>query len=551
MLQRLSIRNYALIKELDIEISNGLSIITGETGAGKSILIGALRLITGQRSDSNVLFEKDKKCIVEGVFNIKSYSLEAFFNKNELDFELQTTIRREINTSGKSRAFVNDTPVKLDILRELGSYLLDVHSQHDMRSLNSSSVQLEIVDAYAQNEKILSEYKVSFKQYSTLKAKYDELVLEDTKSRTDRDYYQFLFDELEDADLQENELEGLKRQVDLLNNSEEIKSNLEKAIYGLQEGDLNILNQLNEINGLIRSISIYSSTSEDQLLRLESCYLELKDIHSELEILSNGIEYDGEKLIELSYRQDLINSLLHKHNKNDIQELILLKNEFSDRLINISTLENEIKKLGAELDELNSVLIKKSDMLTKSRKNVLLDVENEVHKLLSLMSMSDAQLNISFDQSLELNRTGRNKVQFLFSANKGSVLQELSKVASGGELSRLMLAIKSVVSKLIAMPTIIFDEIDTGVSGEVADKVGRIMVRMAESMQVISITHLPQIASKGESHFFVSKSSEKERTTSEISLLNENERINEIAKMLSGDGLSDAAIQNAKELLNT
>ncbi|NQY11612.1 MAG: DNA repair protein RecN [Flavobacteriales bacterium] len=551
MLQQLSIKNYALINELEISLSEGLSIITGETGAGKSILIGALGLLAGQRADVNVLQDKKSKCIVEGLFEISNYKLNDFFDKLELDFDVNTTIRREINAAGKSRAFINDTPVKLDTLKKLSSHLLDIHSQHEMRSLSSSKIQLSVIDAFSTEQKTLEKYQTEYAVYTDLKTKHDDLVEQENKSKLDLDYFQFQFNELEDATLKENELADLERDVSTLSNSEEIKANLESAVAGLIDREDNLLNILNQINSAIRSISKYHPDVATQLTRLESSYIELKDIAGELESLSGNIEYDGSKLEGMQDRLDMINGLLHKHRKESVDELILLKNDLSDRLINISSLENEIIAIKEELEQSFTKIDKLAKSLTQKRISIIPEMEKKIHELLAQMAMPDAYLTIKHTELDHLTQNGRDQVQFLFSANKGSTPKELNKVASGGELSRLMLAIKSIVAELMFMPTIIFDEIDTGVSGDVADKVGRIMTNMSHAMQVISITHLPQIASKGRNHFFVSKKSDGTTTHTSIRKLNKTERVEEIAKMLSGAELSKAALQNAKALLNT
>ncbi len=549
MLKHLSVQNYALIDKLEVDFTEGLTIITGETGAGKSILLGALGLIAGTRADSQALQDKSKKCIIEAIFKIKDYSLKDFFNENELDYEELTSIRREINPEGKSRAFINDTPVTLNQLKELGERLIDIHSQHQTLSLNGTDFQLSVVDAFAKHDDLLNEYQIEFKQYKQLEKQLNGLLEREAQAKKDLDYYQFQFNELEDAHLKPNEQVEMEQELETLNNAEEIKVNLSKAVFSLSGGEQNLLSSLNEIKLLLASMSKFKNEIAEFSDRLNSSFIELKDISNELEALEQDIVYDAKRIELLNGKLDEIYRLQQKHQVKTIEELIAIKDELSNKLLDFGSLEVEIEKVKKELDKINKLLVSKSKSISENRKKVIPKIEKEIANLLASLSMPNAQLKINQTTTSEFTSTGIDKINFMFSANKGSDFKELNKVASGGELSRLMLSIKSLIAQLTALPTIIFDEIDTGVSGDVADKVGTIMSGMSSKMQVITITHLPQIASKGKSHLFVYKEDKSNKTYSNIKKLNADERIQEIAKMLSTGNPTAAAISNAKELL--
>ncbi|MDF2436445.1 MAG: replication and repair protein RecN [Bacteroidota bacterium] len=550
MLKHLSVQNYALIDKLDVDLKDGLTIITGETGAGKSILLGALGLIAGSRADTQSLQDKTRKCIIEAEFNIKGYSLKDFFKEHELDFEEVTTIRREINPEGKSRAFINDTPVTLNQLKELGERLIDIHSQHQTLSLNGSDFQLSVVDAYAKHESLLEEYHNDFRSFKSLEIQLNELVEKEAQAKKDLDYFQFQFNELEDAGLKTGEQSSMEQELETLNNAEDIKSNLSKAFSSLNGGEQNLLSSLNEIKALLNSMAKFKPEIAELSARLNSSYIELKDISNEIESLEQEVVYDPKQIDILNEKLDAIYRLQQKHQVKTIEELIAIKDELSNKLLDFSSLENEIEKTKAALDKVNKALSTKAKTISDNRKKVIPKIEKEIASLLSSLSMPNAQLQITQTIGETFSATGIDKISFLFSANKGSDFKELNKVASGGELSRLMLSIKSLIAQLTALPTIIFDEIDTGVSGDVADKVGTIMNAMSAKMQVITITHLPQIASKGQSHLFVYKEDKNNKTYSNIKKLNSEERIQEVAKMLSTGTPTAAAISNAKELLN-
>ena len=551
MLKHISVQNYALIDKLEVEFTDGLTIITGETGAGKSILLGALGLIAGSRADTQALQDKTKKCVVEANFNIKGYSLKEFFSANELDYDVTTSIRREINPEGKSRAFINDTPVTLNQLKELAEYLIDIHSQHQTLTLNGSAFQLSVVDAFADHSSTLDEYAEGFKKYKILEKQLKELTEKESQAKKDLDYFQFQFNELEDANLKADQQLAMEQELETLNNAEDIKSNLSKAAHGLSGGEQNLLTSLNEIKIILAGMAKFKSEINELSTRLSSAYIELKDISNELESLEQEIIYDPKRIEALTEKIDAVYRLQLKHQVKTIEELIVIKDDLSNKLLDFNSLEAEIEKVSKELSVLQKSLTVLAKKMSANRKKSIPNIEKEIAYLLSSLSMPNAQLKVEHLESDILGINGLDKVNFLFSANKGSDFKELNKVASGGELSRLMLCIKSLIAQLTALPTIIFDEIDTGVSGDVAHKVGSIMDKMANKMQVITITHLPQIASKGKSHLFVYKEDKNNKTYSNIKKLTAEERVQEVAKMLSTGSPTAAAISNAKELLKS
>ena len=550
MLRHLSIQNYALIDLLEIDFFEGFSIITGETGAGKSILLGALGLIVGQRADTQVLQDKSKKCIVEGTFEINAYQLQAFFTKNDLDYAATAIIRREINPAGNSRAFINDTPVNLGLLKELGLSLIDIHSQHETLLLNDSIYQLSVVDAFAQHPDLITDYQKIFKTYKAAEKSLADLLEKEKQSKTDQDYFQFQFEELDSAVLKQGEQEEAEQELEILNNSEEIKSVLNNTSIAFSEGEMNIIAQIAEIKLKLSQAGKYAPSVEALSNRLNSAFLELKDIAGEIEKIEEEIIYDPARIEELSNRLNLVNHLQQKHRVKTVGELVEIREQISQKLLSITTLEADISKLYNELEIQKQLLLKLSGKLSQNRSKAVSKIEKQLKKLLEQLGMPNASVVIEQKTLADFNESGNDKIRFLFSGNTGAEFKELNKVASGGELSRLMLSIKSPVAELKALPTMIFDEIDTGVSGDIADKVGNIMKQMAKKMQVIAITHLPQIASKGDHHFMVYKQTDKTSTRSAIKQLDADERVREIAKMLSGEQLTKAAIENAKELLS-
>ncbi len=551
MLNHLSIENYALIDKLDIDFSEGLSVITGETGAGKSILIGALSLILGKRADTQVLLNKSKKCIVEGSFNIKNYGLDDFFKKYELDYENITILRREINKNGKSRAFINDTPVNLNLLKEFGDKLVDIHSQHNIITLNDSNFQLAVIDNYINHNELINNYKSEYFKYINQKNKLKELIEKENQLKTDQDYFKFQFDELENAQLIEGEQENIENELEILNHSEEIKSNLFKASQLLNNDENNLINSLSEVNSLIHQLAGYLDNLKEIDERIVSNLIDLKDVADEIDKIESQINFDPAQIEKLNNRLDLIYHLQQKHRVTSITELIKIKEFFSGKLQGITSLDENIRKLRSDLNEQEKTLKKLANKISQNRKKAIPEIEKNIITILSRLAMPDAQIKITQSNLPDFNRDGIDKIKFLFNANKGGELNELSKIASGGELSRLMLSVKSLISQRNLLPTIFFDEIDLGVSGDIAGKVGDILLKMSKLMQVVAITHLPQIAGKGNEHLLVYKQTDEDSTKSKIKKIKDQERINEIAKMLSGDEITKAAIENAKELLVT
>lgn len=549
MLRHLTISNYALIDTLSIDISEGLTIITGETGAGKSILLGALGLLLGQRADTQALQEKNKKCVVEGEFDIRGYKLKNFFKTNDLDYSDATTIRREINPEGKSRAFINDTPVNLAVLKELGTRLVDVHSQHETLTLNDSAFQLEVIDAYAGNSALLQQYENDFFNYKKLQAALDELVQRETQAKKDLDYFQFQFDELEQAGLKAGEQAGFESELETLENAETIKSGLSKSAYALDGGEQNLLSSLGEIKNTLLGLARYNPQIAQLSERISASYIELKDIHSELETLDDTITHDPARIEWLQEKLDAVYRLQQKHGVKTVEELIEIHAALSEKIFAVGSLEEQIRKTETELKAAEKKIHATGAQLSDKRKSAAPKIEKAIRETLAQLGMSAAVLLVELTPAAKPRETGLDNVLFRFSANKGSDPKPLDKVASGGELSRLMLSLKALITKLTSLPTILFDEIDTGISGDIAAKAGDIMATMAGHMQVIVITHLPQVASKGGSHLFVYKQEEGKRTVTRIKALNKDERIQEIAKMLSAGKVSAAAVENARELL--
>ncbi len=549
MLQHLSIQNYALIDSLSIDLDEHLSIITGETGAGKSILLGALGLIAGNRSDSTSLNDKTKKCIVEAVFNIKNYALEDFFSTHELDYDHHTTVRREINPTGNSRAFINDTPVTLSQLKQISALLIDIHSQHETLSLQNNSFQLSIVDAVADNSAALKEYKANFNAYKLLEAELMQLKEKEANAQKESDYLLFLFNELQEANFHLNEQDKLESQLAILINAEDIKSKIASVLLALNESESSLISGLNSVKVSTNELAKFSTELQELSTRINTSFIELKDIAGELENVQDSIVFDAAKLELISERLDLLYKLQQKHRVTSIAELIAIKEDLDTKLLDFTSLENSIHKITEQLIADKKVLEKLAAALSKKRKAVISPIEKQLQQTLSELGMPNAALKIEQSDLNDLTALGKDNIVFLFSANKGSIVQELNKVASGGELSRLMLSIKSLIANSKQLHTIIFDEIDTGVSGEIANKMGIIMDKMAKTMQVITITHLPQIAAKGSSHLFVYKQEKENKTHSQIKKLNKEERVQEIAKMLSTENPTAAAIKNAKELL--
>ena len=556
MLQKLSISNYALIDNLEIGFGAGLNILTGETGAGKSIILGALSLILGQRAESRYFFNQQKKCVIEGAFKIGQFHLKAFFEENDLDYDAETVLRREISADGKSRAFINDTPVNLNALKLLGEKLIDIHSQHATLEINDPEFQLLVVDAVAKHNDLLIEYRDKFKIYKKNIARLNTLIEESDKAKADLDYYQFQFDELEKAALDAEEQPLLEQELLALNNAEEIKRNLAGAVYTMNDSEVAALTQLKDANHQLSAVEKYNAQIAELQQRLNSAIIELKDIAAEIENIEQRTHTNEERVLEVNTRLSLIYALQKKHRVNSNAELLELQSQLSEKIQQAIFGDEEIEKLEQQLKADKKELEGLAGQLSANRAKAIPAIEADVLATLAEMGMGNSALKIELatnplhgDRLGALGPDGMDAIRFLFSANKGHALAEMSKVASGGELSRLMLSIKSLVAKNTALPTIIFDEIDTGVSGEVANKVGQIMEQLAGNLQVITITHLPQIASKGQNHYFVYKDNDSDTTYTRIKQLNEPERVIEVAKMLSGDNPGESALQNARELL--
>ncbi|HTL83032.1 MAG TPA: DNA repair protein RecN [Bacteroidia bacterium] len=550
MLKSLHIKNYALIDQLEIDLGNGFTIITGETGAGKSILLGALGLLLGDRADSSALSDKTKKCVVEGSFELKEYHLKDFFNENDIDYEHRSLIRREVSVDGKSRAFINDTPVNISILKEIGNKLVDIHSQHETLMLNESKFQMNILDAVASNGELLEKYSEAFRAYRKTSQLLAELTANEAKTKKDLDYFRFQFDELNELKLKKTEQEELEAELETLENAETIKDGLDKSSRALDGGDENLLTALAVVRSTLQQISRFNMDIEALKERINSAHIELKDIAAEIDSLNESIVHDPKRIDIIQERLDNIYRLQQKHNVKTVEELLTVKEELETKIDAIGSLEDQIKKVSKELDTLKAKLNDIGGKLSKKRNAAAPDLTKSVKKMLADLGMPNAELKVEIEKLEEANDKGFDKVNFLFSANKGSAAQPLNKVASGGELSRLMLSLKALLAKHTALPTIIFDEIDAGISGDIAGKTGEILKQMSENMQVISITHLPQVASKGKDHLFVYKEEKGKQTYTRIKQLGKEERVQEIAKMLSSGKPGEAAVRNAKELLS-
>jgi len=552
MLQQLKINNYALIDNLEIVFNGGLNILTGETGAGKSIILGALSLILGQRAESRYFFNQQKKCIIEGTFHIGEFHIKAFFEDNDLDYAAETVLRREISADGKSRAFVNDTPVNLNTLKQLGEKLIDIHSQHATLEINDAAFQLLVIDSVAKHPDLLQEYQATYRSYRTASAKLKQLQDESEKAKSELDYHQFQYEELEKAQLSDDEQEKLEHELYALNNAGDIKRNLSGAHFLMNEGETAALIQLHEAGHQLTALERFNPLIEELNQRLKSAVIELKDIAAEIENMEQRTFMNEERVVEINERLGLIYSLQKKHRVNTTTELLQIQQYLSDKIRQVLSGDEEIEELQQQIDHKNEILQELAQQLSDNRTQAIPVIENQVQQTLAEMGMANATLKIenTISAASGFDQNGIDHIRFLFSANKGYTLSEMSKVASGGELSRLMLSIKSLIASNTALPTIIFDEIDTGVSGEVANKVGQVMERLAKNLQVITITHLPQIASKGKSHYFIYKDDSAATTYTRIKPLNQDERVIELAKMLSGDNPGESALQNARELLN-
>lgn len=552
MLKEIHINNYVLIDRLDIDFREGFSVMTGETGAGKSIILGAMNLLLGGRADSRTIMQGADKCTIEGTFSIGGYGLEQFFNDNELDyFPDDTTLRRELLLSGKSRAFINDTPVSLNQMRDLGCRLIDIHSQHQNLALGTQSFQLDVVDTIAANADIKTAYEQSFDKWSALKAELARLKAEFESDNTDREYLEFQLKGLDNARLKEGELKDLEQESDMLEHAEEIKQELFRAselISGEEDGTLT---RLRSALQSLRSAQKNWPQAQELSERLDSCLIELKDIAETVDDAQEGINFDPARLEQVNERLDLIYTLLKKHKKENISELLELAESIRTRLDRSGSYELDIEKLTEQVEAAHGEMEKRASELTKSRQKASDTIIKEIKALLVPLGIPNVQFGVDIRPAAEFDRTGHDDLRFMFSANKAVPMQEISMVASGGEIARVMLSVKSLIASIRTLPTIIFDEIDTGVSGAVAQKMALLMEQMAGAdRQVLAITHLPQIAALGHTHYKVYKTEEKDATRTRIALLDYNERIREIASMMSGATLSQAALDNAKTLID-
>lgn len=549
MLKSISIQNYALIEEVHIGFHQGFSVITGETGAGKSILLGALGLILGDRADQKAIKNPYKKCVVEGEFTIDQIDLEAFFRTNDLDYDELTILRREISSSGKSRAFINDSPVSLQTLKELAEKLVNIHSQHQTLNLGKFEFQLHALDAFTNAPEILNEYQKLFNVYKQRIKHLDELKKRNEKLKTDEDYFRFQLHELEAVKLDINTFEELTEREKLLSNSEEIASGIMQCKEILDENDVNINQMLTEVLSVIGRLSEYHSSIKSMADRLNSVHIDIKDISAEINGISDDIEYDPLELQDIKNKLDLYYNLLQKHHLQSVDDLLALKNEIAGKLKSIETIDDEIKDAEKLLTKDSILIHSLADQLHEQREKFAKNMSEEIKTLLKQLGMNHSQFIIEVNKLDDLNYWGIDKVEFLFNANKGGKPEQISSVASGGELSRLMLAIKSLIHQRNMLPTVIFDEIDAGVSGEIAGKVGNILRNMSVQHQVLAITHLPQIASKAQHHYHVFKTEDDNSASTFIEILDDDGRVEAIAKMLSDEKITDTSIRAAKELL--
>ena len=550
MLKRLHISNFALINEMEVSFPGNLTVITGETGAGKSIFLEALSLALGKRADLSALNLKTKKCIIEAEFSAENLDLNGFFLDHDLDFEPNLILRREINADGKSRSFLNDSPVSLSVLKLLSEKLIDIHSQHQTLLLNQSNFQLELLDTFAESLKIFKEYKIEFSSFTKSKIELQSLQEQEKLAKKELDYFQFLYSELEETEIKAGLLSGLEEESSKLENSEIIKSNLLAASNAISGNEINILIDLGKTKQSLQSLSKYSKNYSLLTDRIHSLYIELKELSADIEDAANEVVFDSDKLSQVNIKMDKLNRLLKKHQVNTEEDLLKIKSDIENKLNQFNSIENTIISKQKLIQISQNNCLKLSEELTKLRTKAIHGIEQTIKKTLAELSMENAIFKIVLSQKSDLGINGLDELKFLFTANKGAELNELHKVASGGELSRLMLSLKALLASKKQLPTIIFDEIDTGVSGDVADKIGEILLSMGNNMQVIAITHLPQMASKGNHHLFVYKKDDEDKTVSYIKQLNKAERINEIAKMLSKSNPTVSAIKNATELLS-
>ena len=548
MLHQLSIKNYAIITEIEIIFSGKLNIITGETGAGKSILMGALSLILGDRADSTVLLNKEKKCFIEGTFKTSHSIVKNFLKNNDFEQDDELVIRREIAPNGKSRAFINDTPVNLNQIKELSSLLVDLHQQFDTLELGDNNFQREVIDALANHANDISQYQFHYKKYLAEKKLLEEWKQQQSAANKELDYHKFLFDELEEAGFKENELEEIDADLKIMSNAENIKETLTRVYFELQESEHPVVQQLKTLNNQLQTLSGFHNDITYLVERLQSAQIELQDIADEVDKLNDTVKYSAEKINTLNERLTLGYRLFKKHNTQTTNELLIIKNELQQKLDVVLNLEENLVKKEKEVNDISQQAKKIAEKISAARHKQIKPFEEKVNKLLAQVGMPNAKIKVDIKHD-ELNFSGQDSIEFLFDANKNNRFEPLRKVASGGELSRLMLSIKSLVAKSIQLPTLIFDEIDSGISGEAARQVGNIMKDLSHAHQVIAITHQPQIAAKADAHYFVYKEIKADKIVTSIKVLNQDERITAIATMLSGERPTAAAFENAREMI--
>jgi DNA repair protein RecN (Recombination protein N) len=550
MITSLSIKNYALIEKLSIDFSKGFSIITGETGAGKSIILGAIGLVLGKRADLTSLKNKEEKCVIEAQFEISKYNLKEFFEANDLDYEDETIIRREILPSGKSRAFINDSPVNLQELQDLSLFLIDIHSQQQTQELSDETVQFKIIDAIANNNDIILSYQDLLKSYKSEKSKLNALLKKQSDSGKEQEYNTFLLNELVSAKLKSGEQAELEADFEKLNNVEIIKESIDKSLVIANEEQFGVFHNLNEIKTALQKIAPFSTEYQSLFDRITSISIEFDDVSKELQNASEKLLNDPEQLQLVSQKLQLIFNLQKKHHAGSVEELLQIQADLGNTLLELDNIEEEIETLSKAIEEKAGELDAFAVKIHQNRINAIPVLSNQLISILETLGMPNVRFNIELLPSETYFQNGKDELQFLFSANKGTDFGLLKKVASGGEMSRIMLAVKAILAQYSKLPTLIFDEIDTGVSGEIAIRMGEIMKEMSAKMQIFAITHLPQIAAKGDSHFKVSKATIDDDTQSELKLLSQDERVIEIAQMLSGAVVSDSALNHAKALLN-
>jgi len=550
MITSLSIKNYALIEKLTIDFSRGFSIITGETGAGKSIILGAIGLVLGKRADLTSLKNKEEKCVIEAHFEISKYNLKEFFEANDLDYEEDTIIRREILPSGKSRAFINDSPVNLQELQDLSLFLIDIHSQQQTQELSDEGVQFKIIDAIANNFDTIQSYQKALKSYKADKSKLNALLKKQSDSGKEQEYNTFLLNELVSAKLKSGEQEELETDFEKLNNVEIIKEAIDKSLVIANEEQFGVFHNLNEIKTAVQKIALFSPEYQSIFERITSLAIEFDDVSKELQNASEKLLNDPVQLEFVSQKLQLIYNLQKKHQVTSVDELIEIQANLGNTLLELDNIEEEISLLSKAIDQKAIELDAFSATIHENRQNAIPVLSQKLISILETLGMPNVRFNMELLPSETYFQNGKDELQFLFSANKGTDFGLLKKVASGGEMSRIMLAVKAILAQYSKLPTLIFDEIDTGVSGEIAIRMGEIMKEMSATMQIFAITHLPQIAAKGDSHFKVFKSTVDDDTQSELKLLSQDERVIEIAQMLSGAVVSDSALNHAKALLN-